>query len=156
MADSITPVRVAALPFPAVRPRKRPNGIRIGLIACELLSLIALAAILAPSAGHLRWSGASRLLAGWPDLRDANAACQEFVRESDSLRARAPIDPIRDSGAWSWTRLDDGRFRILGYTDGRTRSGAVRRTRYQCDLAPLTSNGRWRVDSLVVSRNRVS
>jgi hypothetical protein len=158
MADAITPVRAAALPFPMVQPpgrtrRKRSRGIRVGLVASELLSLTALVLILAPLASQIRWSGASRLLTGWSDLRDAHATCQQFVRESESLRNRARMARPQ-GGAWSWTRLDDGRFRIMGHSDSRTRSGTLRRTRYQCDLVPLTSNGRWRVDSLVVIHER--
>jgi len=158
MADAITPVRVAALPFPVVpvpgrTQRKQARGIRIGLVASELVALTALVLILAPLAGQLRWSNASRLLAGWPDLRDAYATCQQFVRESDSLRNRARV--LRpQGGAWSWVRLDDGRFRIVGHSDSRSPSGSLHRTRYQCDLVPLTSNGRWRVDSLVLSHER--
>ena len=158
MTGPITPVRAAALPFPIVRPpghtrRKTSRGIRIGLIASELLALTALVLILAPLAGQVRWSSASRLLAGWPDLRDAHAACQQFVRESDNPRNRGRV--VRpEGGAWSWTRLDDGRFRIIGHSDSRTGAGTLRRTRYQCDLVPLTSNGRWRVDSLVISHER--
>lgn len=159
MTGPITPGRAAALPFPIVRPaghtrrNRSRGGIRVGLIASELLALTALVLILAPLAGQVRWSSASRLLSGWPDLRDAHATCQQFVREWDDLRNRARmVHP--EGGAWSWTRLDDGRFRIIGHSDSRTRSGILRRTRYQCDLVPLTSNGRWRVDNLVISHER--
>jgi hypothetical protein len=160
MADAITPMPAAALPFPIARPptrtrKKRFRGVRIGLVASELLALTALALILAPLAAQVRWSGAGRLLSGWTDLRDAHATCQQVVRESDSLRNRAHmVHP--QQGAWSWTRLDDGRFRVIGHSESRTRSGAVRRTRYQCDLVPLTSNGRWRVDRLVISPDNPS
>jgi hypothetical protein len=160
MADSITPVRVAAIPFPVVGPpdrtrRKGHRGIRIGLVASEILSLTALLFILLPMVGQLRWFQPSGMLAGWPELRDAHATCQQFLRQWDSLRNRART--VREAGGgWSWTRLDDGRFRIVGHSETRTNSGALRRARYQCDLAPLTSSGRWRVDSLVVTRERPS
>jgi len=158
MADSITPVRVAALPFPMVEPRSstrttRARGIRIGLVASELVAVTALVLILAPMAGQLRWSQASHMLAGWSDLRDAHATCQQFVRESDSLRNRLRMLRPQE-GAWSWSRLDDGRFRIVGQNDSRTPSGDLRRTLYQCDLVPLTSSGRWRVDRMVISHER--
>ena len=157
MAGPITPVRAAAIPFPIVQPpsrtrKKQSRGIQIGLIAFEILSLTALVLILVPLVGQLRWLNPSRLLAGWPDLRDAHATCQQFVRQSDSLRNRVPT-ALQRGGAWSWARLDDGRFRIIGRSDSWTRSGTLHRTRYQCDLAPLTSNGRWRVDRLTVSRD---
>lgn len=151
MTDFITPIRMVPVSDRVIRRnRRRPPRMRLGLVACELVSLAALFSILAPRAAEVRLPGVSRFLAGWPDLRDAHATCQRFVRETDSLRGRATATQAR--GGWTWLRLEDGRFRILGSMDGRTRSGTVRRTRYQCDMAPLNSDGRWRVDSLAVSR----
>lgn len=154
MADAITPVRVAALPMPAIARRKRSHGSRAGLVACELLSLAALAYIVLPQATRVEWSRAARFLSSWSDLRDAHTTCQQFVRRADSLRRPAAAQSPLTAESWTWKRLDDGRFRIRGVTDRRARDGALSRTRYQCDLIPLTSNGRWRVDSLLVSRER--
>jgi len=151
MTDSITPIRIVSVSDRVIRRKRRaPPGMRLGLVACELMALAALFAILAPMAAEIRLPGVRRFLAGWPDLRDAHATCQRFVRETDRLRGRTTA--THAAGSWSWLRLDDGRFRILGSMDGRTRSGMVRRTRYQCDMVPLNSDGRWRVDSLAVSR----
>jgi hypothetical protein len=152
MTDFITPIRIVPVPDRLIRGRRRrPPGVRLGLLACELMSLAALVAILAPRAADVRLPGVSRFLSGWPDLRDAQATCQQFVRETNS-RLRDRTTGTQARGGWSWRRLEDGRFRILGSMDGRSRSGKVRRTRYQCDMAPLSSDGRWRVDSLAVSR----
>jgi hypothetical protein len=151
MTDFITPIRIVPVSNRVIRRKRvRPPGVRLGLLACELMSLAALFAILAPRAAEVRLPGVSRFLSGWPDLRDAHATCQQFVRETNRLRDRTTAMQAR--GGWSWRRLDDGRFRILGSMDRRSRSGTVRRTRCQCDMAPLSSDGRWRVDSLAVSR----
>ena len=52
--------------------------------------------------------------------------------------------------AWRWARLEDGRFRVRGYTDAMSPAGERHRTYYQCDLVQLHA-GRWRLDSLTVS-----
>jgi hypothetical protein len=152
MTDSITPVGVAALPLRLPRRRQRHQGTRLGLVACELLSLIALITIVAPAVRQIPWPVTTGLLADSPDLRDAHTTCQQLVRQADSLRGRRVVTSPDDSRSWSWRRLEDGRFRIVGQVDGRTRSGVARRTSYQCDLVPLNSNGRWGVDRLTVSR----
>lgn len=151
MTDFITPIRIVSVSDRVVRrKRRRPPGVRLGLLACEVMSLAALFAILAPRAAEVRLPGVSRFLSGWPDLRDAYATCQQFVRQTKSLRDRTTATQAR--AGWSWRRLEDGRFRILGSMEARSRSGTVHRTHYQCDMAPLSSDGRWRVDSLAVSR----
>jgi hypothetical protein len=150
MTDFITPIRIVSVSDRVIRRKRRPPRVRLGLLACEVMSLAALFAILAPKAAEVRLPGVSRFLSSWPDLRDAHAICQQFVRKTDSLRGRTTA--MQAPGGWSWRRLDDGRFRILGSMDGRSRRGTLRRTRYQCDMAPLSSDGRWRVDSLAISR----
>lgn len=155
MMDSITPIRIVSISDRVIRRRRRQAPrIRLGLVACEVISLAALLAIVTPMASEIRMPGVGRFLAGWPDLRDAHAACQRFVRESESVRSRSKTPPPQERAGWTWLRLDDGRFRVLGSMDGRTDSGRLRRTQYQCDLAPLNSDGRWRVDSLAISLAR--
>jgi hypothetical protein len=124
--------------------------VRLGLVACEILSLTALLIILLPLADQVRLPSVARFLAGWPDLSDAHAACQQFVRQGGHAAAAPEV------GTWTWLRLNDGRFRIIGTMEQPTAKSGVGLTRYQCDVAPLNSDGRWRVDGLVMSRERVT
>ena len=151
MASSITPIRIAPLSERVIRrERRRRIQMRLGIVACEIVSLAALFAILLLLAGQVRLPGLQRFLAGWPDLSDAHAACRQFVRQAEiGSKGTVPMT-VRELGTWSWLRLQDGRFRIVGTLDHFTASGGVRRTGYQCDLALLNSDGRWRLDSLAI------
>jgi hypothetical protein len=155
MTSSITPIRIAPISDRMIRRKRRRPRMRLGLVACEVLSLAGLFAILLPLVGEVRVPSVTRFLAGWPDLSDAHIACRHFVRQSMIGRSEAGAIATHEVGGWSWLRLEDGRFRILGTLDRPTASGP-RRTRYQCDLAPLNSEGRWRVDSLAILREPVN
>jgi len=155
MTSSITPIRIAPISDRMIQRKRRRPRMRLGLIACEVLSLAALCTVLVSLAGQARVPRLSGFLAGWPDLRDAHAACSQFVQQSAIGRGVATTTAAREVGGWRWLRLDDGRFRILGTLERPTASG-LRRTRYQCDLSPLNSAGRWRVDSLAISGEDVS
>jgi hypothetical protein len=150
-SSSITPIRIAPISDRVIRRKRRPR-LRLGLVACEVLCLTALFTILVPLAGQVRVPSVSRFLAGWPDLSDAHATCRQFVRRAEAAQGG---EASREAGKWSWRRLDDGRFRIVGALDHPTTAGGIRRTRYQCDLVLLNSEGRWRVDSLAVSRESI-
>jgi hypothetical protein len=149
MASSITPIRIAPLSERVIRrKRRRRIRMRLGIVACEIVSLAALFAILMLLAGQVRLSSVGRFLAGWPDLSDAHATCRQFVRQAE-IGSKVPMT-VREVGPWSWLRLEDGRFRVIGTLDHITASGGVRRTGYQCDLALLNTDGRWRLDSLAI------
>jgi hypothetical protein len=152
MTSSITPIRIAPISDRMIR-RKRRRRPPLGLIACEVLSLAALFTILVPLAAQVRLPSVGRFLASWPDLSDAHATCRQFVKRAEAGQGEGMS---REAGNWSWRRLDDGRFRILGVLDHATAAGGVQRTRYQCDLVPLNSEGRWRVDSLALSRESIA
>ncbi|HZM25904.1 MAG TPA: hypothetical protein VFB89_00950 [Gemmatimonadales bacterium] len=150
MSSSITPIRIAPISDRMIRrKRRRP---RLGLLACEVLSLAALFTILVPLTAQVRLPSVGRFLVSWPDLSDAHAICRQFVKRAEAGQEESTS---REVGNWGWRRLDDGRFRILGALDHPTVSGGIRRIRYQCDLAPLNSQGRWRVDSLAFSRESI-
>jgi hypothetical protein len=151
MTSSITPIRIAPISERMIR-RKRRRRPRVGLLACEVLSLAALFTILVPLAAQLRLPSMGRFLVSWPDLSDAHATCRQFVKRAEAGQDQGMN---REAGNWSWRRLDDGRFRILGALDHPTPAGGIRRTRYQCDLVPLNSEGRWRVDSVALSRESI-
>lgn len=121
-------------------------------VALELVTLTALLASLASMIPGEARAG-DRLPAAGTGPRDAYAACAHFVggwptHRKDRKQAAPPsID------AWQWTKLPDGRFRVLGYADAQSPVGERHRTYYQCDLVQLNA-GRWRLDSLAVSTNR--
>ena len=122
------------------------------LIGCELLTLAALLASLASMAPP-RHSAGDHLLPAGTGPRDAFAACARFIGGGAMPEAPGSAASLPPIGAWRWARLDDGRFRVRGYTDARSPAGEHHRTYYQCDLVQLNA-GRWRLDSLTVSARR--
>jgi hypothetical protein len=110
-------------------------------VALELVTLTALLASLASMIPGEARAG-DRLPPVGIGPRDAYAACAHFI---------GGWPPNID--AWNWTKLPDGRFRVLGYADAQSPVGERHRTYYQCDLVQL-NEGRWRLDSLAVSTSR--
>jgi hypothetical protein len=120
------------------------------LVGCELLTLTALLVSLASFAPRQQPSGADQLLPAGTGPREAFAACARFIGGGAMPDAPGTPASLPKIGAWRWARLDDGRFRVRGYTDALSPAGERHRTYYQCDLDEL-SPGRWRLDSLTVS-----
>src|SRR5262250_2326779 len=115
MSSSITPIRIAPISDRMIRrKRRRP---RLGLLACEVLSLAALFSILVPLAAQVRLPSVGRFLVSWPDLSDAHATCRQYVTRAEAGQEESTS---REVGNWGWRRLDDGRFRILGALDHPT------------------------------------
>ena len=82
MSSSITPIRIAPISDRMIRrKRRRP---RLGLLACEVLSLAALFTILVPLAAQVRLPSVGRFLVSWPDLSDAHATCRQFVKRAEA------------------------------------------------------------------------
>ena len=126
---------------------------RWAMVGSELVTVTALLASLA-SIRPLRAAPAGReLLPGGSGPRDAYVACARFVEGGATPGRRVSPGAPPAIAAWQWTRLDDGRLRVVGYTDSRSPLGEPHRTYYQCDLAQLET-GRWRLDSLAVSPGR--
>ena len=121
-------------------------------IGCELLTLTALLASLA-SMAPARHSAGDHLLPAGTGPRDAFAACARFIGGGAMPDAPGTAPTTPRIAAWRWARLDDGRFRVRGYTDAKSPAGERHRTYYQCDLVQLNA-GRWRLDSLNVSARR--
>ena len=119
----------------------------------ELLTMTALLASLAALAPRNPSSGGDHLLPAGSGPRDAFAACARFIGAGAMPEAAGSTASLPRIGAWRWARLDDGRFRVRGYTDARSPAGEDHRTYYQCDLVQLNA-GRWRLDSLTVSPRR--
>ncbi len=120
------------------------------LAGCELLTLTALLASLASFAPRRQPSGGDHLLPAGTGPREAFAACARFIGGGAMPEAPGTTASLPKIGAWRWARLDDGRFRVRGYTDAWSPAGERHRTYYQCDLVQLNA-GRWRLDSLTVS-----
>ncbi len=123
------------------------------LAGCELLTLTALLASLASFAPGHHAPGGDRLLPAGTGPQDAFAACARFIGGGAMPDAPGRATTPPSIAAWRWARLDDGRFRVRGYTDARSPAGERHRTYYQCDLVQLNA-GRWRLDSLTVSGQR--
>ncbi|MGE5230766.1 MAG: hypothetical protein ACM3NS_03430 [Deltaproteobacteria bacterium] len=120
------------------------------LAGCELVTLTALLMSLASFAPRRPPSGGDQLLPAGTGPREAFAACARFIGGGAMPDAPGTAARLPTIGAWRWTRLNDGRFRVRGYTDARSPAGERHRTYYQCDLDEL-SPGRWRLDSVTVS-----
>ena len=120
------------------------------LAGCELLTLTALLASLASFAPRPHPSSREPLLPAGTGPREAFVACARFIGGGAMPDAPGTAASLPKIGAWRWARLDDGRFRVRGYTDARSPAGERHRTYYQCDLVQLSA-GRWRLDSLAVS-----
>jgi hypothetical protein len=133
-------------------PPARSSTDRWVLLACELLTLVALVASLVSMAPPHGPPGRVRLLPAETGPREAYAACAHFL-ESGATPLAPGVRGAPNIGAWEWARLGDGRLRVGGYADATTPVGERRRTYYQCDLVQLEA-GRWRLDSLSVSARR--
>jgi hypothetical protein len=127
----------------------KPFASRI-LAACELVSLTALLASLASFAPRRHSPDTDHMLPAGTGPRDAFAACARFIGGGAMPEAPGTAQSLPRIGAWRWARLDDGRFRVRGYTDASSPAGERHRTYYQCDLVQLNA-GRWGLDSLTVS-----
>jgi hypothetical protein len=125
------------------------------LVACELVTLTALLASLVSMTPAEAGTPGDRLLSAGTGPRDAYAACSHFIGGGTTPGREGSVATPPDIDAWQWMRLPDGRFRVLGYTEGRSPLGERHRTYYQCDLVQLHA-GRWRLDSLAVSTGRPS
>jgi len=130
----------------------KPIASRV-LATCELLTLTALLASLASFAPRRPSPGGDHLLPAGTGPRDAFVACARFIGGGAMPEAPGIAATLPRIDSWRWARLEDGRFRVRGYTDARSPAGERHRTYYQCDLVQLNA-GRWRLDSLTVSARR--
>lgn len=151
MAEPIA-APIARISRPCHTPTRSPET--WGAAACELLTLTALLASLVSFAPRRHPAGGDHLLPADTGPRDAFAACARFIGAGAMPAAPGrPHEQLPQIRAWRWARLDDGRFRVRGYTAAQSPAGETHRTYYQCDLVQLNA-GRWRLDSLVVSARR--
>lgn len=121
-------------------------------VALELVTLTALLASLASMIPGEARAG-DRLPPVGIGPRDAYAACAHFIGGWPTPGRHGSEAAPPNIDAWNWTKLPDGRFRVLGYADAQSPVGERHRTYYQCDLVQL-NEGRWRLDSLAVSTSR--